>query len=150
MGLVLSVIAAMTIRCLLPAAAEPESEKKGKKKPVSISLFIPGLQQFKTRKHMKGVLLLGGFVCTVAGAVVYNKKGNDWYKKYTDSIDIEEIARFRAKTEKSFRRRNLFIAGVFAVFALHVLDLKFSKSGKSGVTGGVTADSVNVGFYYAF
>jgi hypothetical protein len=150
MLLVLSVIAAMTCRGVLPAASEPESKKKDKKKPVSISLFIPGLQQFKTRRHVKGALLLGGFLCTVAGAVVYNKKGNDWYKKYTDSIDIEEIARYRALTEKSFRRRNLFIAGVFAVFAIHVLDVKFSKSGRSGVTGGVAADSVNVGFYYTF
>jgi hypothetical protein len=134
-----------------PAIAESNSDSKEKKtKKVSILMFIPGVQQMKSKKYLKGSLLLGSFIGSVAGAVVYNKKGNDWYDKYSTSTNVEEIILFRQKTEKNLKKRNLFIAGIFSIWLVHIIDLKFFKSKKGGVKGEVGKNKINIGFYYSF
>ena len=134
-----------------PMAAESDSnKKKSKEKKASILMFIPGIQQLKSKKYVKGSLLLGSFIASVAGAVTYNKKGSDWYDKYSNSTDVQEIILFRHKTEKSLKKRNLFIAGIFSVWLVHIIDLKFFKSGKGGVKGEMGKYKINIGFYYSF
>ena len=113
-------------------------------------MFIPGIQQLKSKKYVKGSLLLGSFIGSVAGAVVYNKKGSDWYDKYSNSTNVEDIILFRQETEKSLKKRNLFIVGIFSVWLVHIIDLKFFKSGKGGVKGEVGKNKINIGFYYSF
>jgi hypothetical protein len=134
-----------------PMAAESNADTNEKKtKKVSILMFIPGLQQLKSKKYVKGSLLLGSFIGSVAGAFAYNKKGSDWYDKYLNSTNVEEIILFRQKTEKNLKKRNLFIAGIFSVWLVHIIDLKFFKSGKGGVKGEMGKNKFNISFYYSF
>ena len=126
-----------------------KKNKEEKGKTVSISMFIPGIQQLKSGKYVKGTIFLVSFIGTVAGTFAYNKKGNDWYEKYQNSTDVDDIIRFREETEKSFKKRNLFIAGIFTVWLVHVIDLKFFNK-KGGVKGEVGKNSINIGFYYCF
>ena len=132
-----------------PLAASSDSEKK-KPKAVSITKFIPGVRQLKTKQYVKGTLLLGSFIGAAAAALTFNKKGNDWYDKYRASTNVEEIVLFRKNTEKNLKKRNLFIAGIFSVWLLHILDLKFFKSKKSGIEGRVSHNEINIGIYYRF
>jgi len=135
------------------AAAKDPSEKKSKEKKektVSIAMFIPGVQQLKSGKYVKGSLFLGTFIGTVAGTFTYNKKGNDWYDKYRNSTNVDDIIRFREEAEKSFKKRNLFIAGIFTLWLAHIIDLKFIKTKKGGVKGEIGKNNFNIGFYYSF
>ncbi|MCP5049478.1 MAG: hypothetical protein GY940_20070 [bacterium] len=124
--------------------------KKEEGKTISIVKFIPGLYQLKSRKYLKGSLLLGSFLTAIAGTIAFNNKGNDWYDKYKNSTNVEDIRMFRDQTEKSFKKRNIFIAGIFSVWLVHILDLKFSKSGKTGVTSDIGKNKINFNFYYRF
>ncbi len=134
------------------AEEQPDSSEPGKEKPktVSITMFIPGIHQLAAGKYVKGTILLGSFLSCITGAVIHNHKGNDWYEKYLDSTNVEEIIRFRQKTEKSLKKRNLFIVGALSVWALHIIDLKFFKSKKGGVKGEVGKNNFNIDFYYIF
>ncbi len=141
----------ITVLLVQPVTAESNSDSNGKKtKKVSILMFIPGVQQLKSKKYVTGSLLLGSFIGSVAGAVVYNKKGSNWYDKYSNSTNVEEIILFRQTTEKNLKKRNLFIAGIFSIWLVHIIDLKFFKSGKGGVKGEVGKNKINIGFYYSF
>ena len=142
----------VNLNAMTGAEEQPDSSDPGKKKPktVSITMFIPGIHQLKSGKYVKGTILLGSFVSCITGAVVHNNKGNDWYEKYINSINVEEIILSRQKTEKSLKKRNLFIVGILSVWALHIIDLKFFKSKKGGVKGEVGKNSFNIGLYYTF
>jgi len=149
------LISILILLLVTHAAADADNptdskEKESKPKPVSITLFIPGLQQLKNKQYIKGGILLGAFIGSVTGALVHNEKGNDWYEQYRNSTNVEEIVMLREKTEKSFKKRNLYIAGIFSVWALHIIDLKFFKSGKAGVKGEVGKNTISIGFYYCF
>jgi hypothetical protein len=127
-----------------------DSDKKKEAKPVPLTLFIPGIQQLNARQYLKGGLLLAAFAGSAAGAFIYNNKGNDLYNRYQDSTDVEEITSLRKQTERSFKKRNLFIIGIFSVWALHIIDLKFFKSPKASVKGEVGENNINIGIYYRF
>ena len=113
-------------------------------------MFIPGVEQIKSKKYVKGSLLLGAFIGSALAAFHYNKKGNDWYDKYQNSTNVDDIILFRQRTEDHLKKRNLFIAGIFSVWLVHIIDLKFFKSGKAGVKGTVSKNEINIGFYYHF
>jgi hypothetical protein len=137
----------------LTAAEEGPGESKKKEtkaKRVPIFMFIPGIHQLKTGQYVKGGILLAAFLGSVTGALVHNKKGNDGYSRYLSSTNVEEIILLREKTGKSFKKRNLYIAGIFSTWVLHIIDVKFFKSGKAGVKGEVGKNNIAVGFYYRF
>jgi hypothetical protein len=152
LSLFLMLCLVVNLNAMTAAEEQPDSTEPGKKKPktVSITMFIPGLHQLASGKYVKGTILLGSFLSCITGAVIHNNKGNDWYEKYINSTNVEEISLFRQKTGKSLKKRNLFIVGVLSVWALHIIDLKFFKSKKGGVKGEVGKNSFNIGFYYTF
>ena len=119
-------------------------------KGVSVVEFIPGLPQLISGKVLKGSLILGACLTTIAGTIWANQKGNDYYDQYLLSTDVEEVIELRAKAEKSYRNRNYFIIGMVSVWVLHLLDLKFFKNKKGGVKGEVKNNSLYFGFYYSF
>lgn len=123
--------------------------KEKKEEKVSIIKYIPGLQQIKTKKYFKGGVFLSSFIAGIAGAVIYNSRGNDSYDNYLQSKDTDEIVELRKTTENFFKKRNLFIIGSGVVFLLHLFDLKFSNK-KSGVKGEIKNNSIGVSLYYGF
>ena len=142
----------VNLNAMIAAEEQPDPGKSDKEKPktVSITMFIPGIHQLASGKFVKGTILLGSFLGCITGAVINNNKGNDWYDKYINSTNVEEIILFRQNTERSLKKRNLFMVGILSVWALHILDLKFFKSKKGGVKGEVGKNSFNIGFYYIF
>lgn len=152
LSLFLILCLVVNLNAMTAAEEQPDSSEPDKKKPktVSLTMFIPGIHQLASGKYVKGTILLGSFLSCITGAVIHNNKGNDWYEKYINSTNVEEIIQFRQKTEKSLKKRNLFIIGILSVWALHILDLKFFKSKKGGVKGEVGKNSIYIGFYYTF
>ena len=142
----------VNLNAMTAAEEPPDSREPGKEKPktVSITMFIPGIHQLATGKFVKGTILLGSFLSCITGAVIHNHKGNQWYEKYSNSTNVEEIILFRQNTEKSLKKRNLFIIGTLSVWALHIIDLKFFKSKKGGVKGEVGKNNFIIGYYYTF
>jgi hypothetical protein len=131
-------------------ATSGPGEKKSTDGAVSIYKFIPGIPQLKSGNTIKGLLLLGSFLGVVTGTVVYNHLGNQSYQKYQHSTNVEEILLYRQQTERNFKKRNLCLVGLFSVWLIHILDLKFFKSGKVGVKSDVGKNNIDVGFYYSF
>lgn len=126
---------------------EPGAKKTN---TISFTLVIPGLEQIKNKQYIKGSLFLAAFLGSAAAAFYYNKKGNDWYAQYRASTNVEQIMLYRKNTEKNLKKRNLFLIGVFSVWVLHILDLKFFKPGKNGVTGSVGKNEIHIGVYHTF
>lgn len=132
---------------------EKEEVKKEEQKDtqaVSIIKFIPGVYQIKSGKILKGGILFSVFTAAIIGAVIENNRGNKLYERYMASQDVEEIVNLRKQTEKKFKNRNYYIAGVFGVWLVHLLDLKFFKNKKGGIKGDVTKKSIHIGFYFSF
>ena len=97
---VLSILCLIVIaNTVFPAEQSPEnSDSQGKKtKAISITMFIPGIHQLKSGQYVKGILLLGSFAGCIAGTVIYNNKGNNWYQQYLQSTNVEEIIRLRER-----------------------------------------------------
>ena len=122
-----------------------------KKKSTGISLiqFITGITKVKKNKIIKGGVLLGAFVTSIVGAILKNNQGNDYYDQYLESAVVDDIVDLRKKAENSYRWRNYFIAGVFTVWVIHLLDLKFSKK-KGGLKGELKNNSIRFSLYYSF
>jgi hypothetical protein len=152
LSLFLMLCLLVNISAIAAAGEQSDSSEPGKEKPktVSITMFIPGIHQLASGKYVKGTILLGSFISCITGAVIHNNKGNNWYEKYINSTNVEEIVLFRQKTEKSLKTRNLFIIGALSVWALHIIDLKFFKSKKGGVKGEVGKNGFIIGCYYTF
>lgn len=129
---------------------EKTVEETSEPKAMPIIKFIPGAFQIKSGKIIKGAILLGAFTTAIIGAIIQNKKGNDLYEKYLESKDVEEIVSLRKQTEKAFKYRNYYIAGIFGAWLLHLLDLKFFKNKKGSIKGEITQKNANIGFYYSF
>jgi hypothetical protein len=129
---------------------EPKEEEPKEKQAVSIIKFIPGAQQIKSGKYLKGGILLSAFTAAVIGVIIENKRGNDLYEKYMESTDVKEIVSLRKQTEKKFKNRNYYIAGIFGIWLLHLLDLKFFKNKKGGIKSEVTKKNISIGLYYTF
>lgn len=144
------MVVALLVNTVAMAAEAPAKNEKKKTKAIPLTMFIPGLHQLKNKQLAKGSLLLASFASCIAGAVIHNNKGNDWYRQYQSSSNVDEVTLLRQHTEKSFKKRNLFFAGILSVWAIHVIDLKFFKKGKGGVKGEVGKNSINLGFYYSF
>ena len=131
--------------------------KKNEGKTISLIKFIPGLQQIKQKKYFKGSLLFGSFLATTSGAFIFNNNGNNWYDKYKNSTNVSDIVYFRDRAEKNFRNRNLAIIGIFSVWLVHIIDLKFFKPKKksnrtisAGLTANVGFNHARINFYYVF
>lgn len=116
---------------------------------VPLVQFIPGITQLKEGKVIKGGILLGVFLATIAGAIIKNSQGNEYYDQYLESIVVEDIVELRKKAENCYRMRNYFIMGIFTVWVIHLLDLKFFKK-KGGVKGEIKNNSIRFGFYFSF
>ena len=129
----------------LPAQNE---DKKEKKPTVPIIKIIPGIYQLKSGDVVKGGLLLGSFAGCITGAILENNRGNDYYGKYLDSINVEEIVKLRQNTESSFKKRNYYMAGVLGVWLIHLLDLTFFSKKKYGVQGGISKNRICISFYF--
>lgn len=127
------------------------SEQNGQKKSkgIPVAEFLPGIHQIKNRKLIKGCLLLGTFLTAIAGAVIENNRGNDFYDQYLNSVVVEDIVEFRKKAENSYRLRNYFMAGILAVWVIHLLDMKFFKK-KGGIKGEIKNNSIHFGLYFSF
>jgi hypothetical protein len=119
-------------------------------KGVSIVKFIPGLPQLISGKVLRGGILLGACLATVAGAILENQRGNDYYEQYLVSIDVDEVVDLRQRAEKSFRARNYYIMGLISVWILHFLDLKFLKNKKAEVKSEVKTGGISIGICYSF
>jgi hypothetical protein len=129
-------------------AVDNPDEKKSNSIP--ITLVIPGIEQIKNKQYFKGPLLLGAFIGSAAAAFYYNKKGNDWYARYKASTNVEQIILYRENTESNLKKRNIYLISMFSIWILHVIDLKFFKPKKNGITGSVGKNEINIGVYYTF
>jgi len=150
-------ICALLVACVIAtfplhtgAVVRHSQQKKDKKKAASFVKFIPGIPQLKSKKYVKGTLLLSLFIGFAAGSFVYNSNGNKWYDKYQGSVNVEEIVLFRSKAERSFKNRNLCLIGIASVWLFHILDLKFTKSGNAGLRGDIDQKGFDIGFYFSF
>lgn len=125
----------------------PSSASKKKK---SFTLIIPGIEQIKSGRYVKGILLAGGFVSFTAGALIKNKDGYRYYDKYRAATTPDSAVFYRKKTEENFKERNFFILGAVGVWVIHMFDLKFSGKKKAAIGGGIEKGNFYLGFRFSF
>ena len=142
----ISLALILLLSCLVLAGQGSNQPAKG----IPVEKFIPGLSQLISGKILRGSILLGACLATVAGAIWENGRGNDFYEQYLASTDVDEVIELRSRAERSFRTRNYFILGMVSVWALHILDLKFLKNKRGKVKGEVKNHSLSFGIYLSF
>jgi len=98
----------------------------------SVLLLIPGIQQLKEGKYLKGFLLSAGFASCVGMALWKNSQGYEYYDLYLKATVVEDVIRYREMTEEKFRERNYFIAAAAGIWLIHLIDLRTSN--KKGVS----------------
>lgn len=102
---------------------------------IPVSRVIPGWAQIRSGKPVKGILLLGGFLGAVTGAMIQNHQGNQAYDRYLECRDAGQITELRRQAERRFRSRNFFLIGTVGVLATHFLDLTLSKKPNAKIQG---------------
>jgi len=118
--------------------------------PVSFLRFIPGIEQMAQRRPVTGILLITAFTAAIAGTVVQNKRGYDFYDRYLESVDPIEIVQLRRDAEHCFKTRNWFIAGIFLVCAVHLVDLKIFDKKKGKIKGEIKGSGFGLGLVVTF
>ncbi|MBN1197366.1 MAG: hypothetical protein JXA62_08165 [Candidatus Aminicenantes bacterium] len=134
---------------VLSLAAFPV-ETKSEGHPVPLERVIPGWVQLKSGKVLKGTLLLGGFISTIATAAILNHKGNRAYDQYLACRDITQIVELRKQTEQYHQIRNWLWLGATAILAVHFLDLKLAKKRHATITGDFSAGGFSVNCRFVF
>jgi hypothetical protein len=116
---------------------------------IGFSYIIPGIEQIKRGYYFKGGVLFASFVSIITEGVIENKRGNDYYNIYINSVDIDEIIKTRALAEKHFKKRNYYIIGGVSVWLINLVDLKFFSKNR-GIKGEIKKNYISFGFYYIF
>jgi len=124
-------------------------EKKNSSE-ISFTYIIPGLGQIKRGYYIKGGLLFTSFVSAITGAIIENRKGNDYYNIYINSTDLNEIINSRINSENHFKKRNYYIIGGFSVWIVNLIDLRFFSKKNKGIKGEIKKNYISFGFYYIF
>lgn len=116
----------------------------------NISLLIPGVEQIRHRRYVKGIFLATTFVGFTLGAILKNRDGYKYYDLYKKATDPDSAVFYRKKTEESFKDRNFFILGAVGVWVIHMLDLKFSGRKKAAIGGGIEKGNLYLGVRFSF
>lgn len=111
---------------------------------IPVDRVIPGWVQLSSGKPVKGILLLGGFLGTIAGAAIQNHRGNLAYDRYLECRDATQIGTLRRETERHFKSRNLFVLGIAAITVIHFLDLTFSKKSNASIQGKLARGGIHL------
>lgn len=122
---------------LLFVLVVPVMPDEKSKEPATLPLeqVIPGWKQIRSGRVVKGILLLGGFVGAITGALILNHRGNEAYDDYLACRDAGLVVDLRRETENRFRGRNWLLVGAAAIMGLHFLDLKLTKTKHATITG---------------
>ncbi len=116
---------------------------------IGFTYIIPGFEQIKRGYYLKGGILFLSFISIVTGGIIENKRGNDYYNIYMNSIDIDEIVESRLQAENHFKKRNYYIIGGVSIWLINLIDLKFFSKNR-GIKGEIKKDYISFGFYYIF
>ena len=87
------------------------------------SLLVPGWGQFAEKHIIEGVLFLGAEVFSLYQIFRYNHKGNTYYSKYQVPTSVADALRYREKTEEFDKKRNIYILGAVAIWAVNLIDI---------------------------
>ena len=120
-------------------------EKGEESSPLPLEQVIPGWKQIRSGRAVKGILLLGGFIGAVTGAIISNRQGNRAYDEYLACRDADLVVILRRKTETRFRTRNWMLVGAAAVMGLHFLDLTLTKTKNATITGDIDPGGFRIG-----
>jgi hypothetical protein len=114
---------------LIPCSAQQSentvgpTETKAALTSLKKSLLVPGWGQFSEKHIIEGVLFLGAEVFSLYQLFRYNHKGNTYYSRYQDSVNVEDALRYREKTEGFDKKRNIYILGAVGIWAVNLIDI---------------------------
>lgn len=111
-----------------PGRAEEEKELSSLEK----SIIFPGWGQISQKRYIEGIIFATSEVICLAGVFKNLREGNKYYRLYKNADNPMDAVKFRDLTIKFDKRRNRFIAGAIAVWALNLIDMSIiTKKGES-------------------
>jgi len=113
-----------------PQARPPEQAQEATPAdlpPLRLGDILPGVRQLGQKRWLPGVLLLGGFLATLAGAWASDRSGYRHYQAYQACDDPAGVVALRRRSERAFRARNICLLGALAVLTVHVADLTLDR-----------------------
>ncbi len=121
-----------------------------KLKSLEKSLVFPGWGQLSEKRYLEGIIFATSELFCLAGVFKNMKEGDRYYKLYKSAENTQDAIKFRELTTKFDKRRNRFIAGAIAVWALNILDMYFIQKRNSNVLLKLGNNRVEIGFRKKF
>ncbi|MFC2165523.1 DUF5683 domain-containing protein [Acidobacteriota bacterium] len=87
------------------------------------SLLIPGWGQFAEKRYIEAALFLSAEIFVLYKVFDTNHKGNQYYDKYREADNVDDVVKYRELTEKYDTRRNQYILVAIGVWALNLIDI---------------------------
>lgn len=116
-----------------------------KKKALEKSLIFPGWGQMYEKQYLKGIIFMSSEIFCILQVIINNNKANNYYSKYKLAINTEETKKFRSKTEKYDKIRNIYILTGALIWIANMIEIYFytKKKYKKGVSFYIKQDEGN-------
>jgi len=86
------------------------------------SMIAPGWGHFSTRNYLKGEVLLGLQVLLAGSAYYFYDQSQDYYEKYRNAHQIDEINQYYIDANSSYRTSGILVGLWIIVWGYTVLD----------------------------
>jgi len=86
------------------------------------SMIAPGWGHFSTRNYLKGEILLGLQVLLAGSAYYFYDQSQDYYEKYRNAHQIDEINQYYINANSSYRTSGILVGLWIIVWGYTVLD----------------------------
>ncbi len=86
------------------------------------SMVAPGWGHFSTKNYLKGEILLGMQIVLAGSAYYFWDQSNDFYEKYQNATQIDEINQYYIDANSSYRTSGIFLGLWIIVWGYTVFD----------------------------
>jgi hypothetical protein len=125
-------------------------EEKDKISSLEKSIVFPGWGQISEKRYLEGLIFAGSELFCLAEVFKNLREGNKYYELYKKAESTEDAIKFRDLTIKFDKRRNRFIAGAVAVWALNLIDMSIFSRKRNSLVLNFGEDFYEIGFRKEF
>ncbi len=87
------------------------------------SAIVPGWGQFSTEHYTRGQAILGAELVLLGASLYFYDRSMDYYRKYEDATQIEEIDNMYKKAQQPYQYSMIFLGMASVVWAYNIFDV---------------------------
>lgn len=87
------------------------------------SAIVPGWGQFSTQHYTRGQAILGAELVLMGASLYFYDRSMDYYRKYENATQIEDIQRFYKKAQQPYQYSMIFLGLGAVVWGYNIFDV---------------------------